>query len=77
MVECRDLWDASDADGGVYFSLEESNAAVRNLIVSAQAQPNDIRVLGIYSLGQELLKQGPGLRAEQFLELYRAESNLP
>ena len=70
LVECRDMWDAADEDAGVYFCIEKTTESARLLVKSALTQPNDVRVLGVYSLQQDLVKQGPGLKAEEFLQRF-------
>lgn len=67
LLECRDMWDAFDEDGGVYFKVFHEDAAARREVRDIQAHPKDKRLLGAYDLGKALAEQGPGLTLEGFL----------
>lgn len=66
LVECRDLWDAHEADGGVYFVPCDTAAVTALALEFADDNPND-RLLGIYVVAEPLLPQGPGLTRAQWL----------
>lgn len=66
LVECRDLWDAHEADGGVYFVPCDTAAAVTTIALEfTNDNPND-RLLGVYVIAKPLLPQGPGLTRAQW-----------
>jgi len=69
MLECRDMWDAMEEDGGVYFQIVNTTQEARQQVGDILGKPNDVRVLGVYDLTMELTSQGPGLTATQFLSL--------
>ena len=68
LLECRDMWDAFDEDGGVYFALAMDDQAARREARDIQANPKDKRLLGAYDLTRPLAEQGQGLKLEEFLE---------
>lgn len=68
LLECRDMWDAFDEDGGVYFKIMSDDHSARREARDIQAHPKDKRLLGAYDLGLPLADQGPGLKLEEFLE---------
>jgi len=68
LVECRDLWDASDDDAGVYFVACHAETEVDALVAQDPLRDGDgvVRgpgdpVMGIYSVPHPLDAQGPGL----------------
>ena len=65
MLECRDLWDAEDDDGGVYFSGCANGVEVNAAI--AGMDPSSDRLMGVYDLTRPLDEQGPGLTVQQWL----------
>ncbi|MBT9583266.1 hypothetical protein IV102_07945 [bacterium] len=69
MLECRDMWDAMEEDGGVYFEIVNTTEEARQQVRDILGKPNDVRLLGVYDLNIELTPQGPGLTATQFLAL--------
>ncbi len=68
LLECRDMWDAFDEDGGVYFKVFQEETSARRQARDIQAHPKDKRLLGAYDLSKPLKEQGAGLTLEQFLE---------
>ncbi len=68
LLECRDMWDAFDDDGGVYFQAMPDDLSARREARDIQANPKDKRLLGAYDLTRPLAEQGPGLKLEEFLE---------
>lgn len=69
MLECRDMWDAADEDGGLYFEFFQTTLEARREVEAILAKPNEVRLLGIYDLTRPLEPQGAGLSAQQFLVL--------
>ncbi len=67
LLECQDLWDAFDEDGGVYFEVFRDEAAARREARDIQAHPKDKCLLGAYDLAQSLEEQGAGLSLDEFL----------
>lgn len=68
LLECRDMWDAYDEDGGVYFEVFRDDSAARREVKDIQSHPKDKRLLGAYDLKRPLAEQGPGMTLEEFLE---------
>ncbi|MBS2037828.1 hypothetical protein JST97_22780 [bacterium] len=68
LLECRDMWDAFDEDGGVYFVLMMDDLSARREARDIQAYPKDKRLLAAYDLTRPLEEQGAGLNLEDFLE---------
>lgn len=65
LVECRDLWDASDEDAGVFYQPCADDAGVDRLLAE-YADGEWHSVLGIYDVRRPLEAQGPGLRPESW-----------
>lgn len=63
LVECRDLWDAFERDGGVYFEACADAVEVDALIAAFDGQGWSA-ILGIYNLRHPLDGQGAGLDVE-------------
>jgi hypothetical protein len=61
MLECRDMWDAHDADGGVYFSFCATEAEVDEVVNKLTDDDMSDRLLGIYNLSEPLNGQGAGI----------------
>jgi len=68
LLECRDMWDAFDDDGGVYFKIMASDGMARREVRDIQANPQDKRLLAAYDLRKPLAEQGAGLTLEEFLQ---------
>lgn len=68
LLECRDMWDAFDEDGGVYFQVLTDDLAARREARDIQANPKDKRLLGAYDLTRPLAEQGSGLKLDELLE---------
>src|SRR4051812_8002789 len=66
LVECRDLYDAFDADAGVYFQPCVSESEVDELVARSQGKSAE-RVLAIYSLSHPVNTQGVGLKPDEWL----------
>lgn len=67
LVECRDLWDADDADAGVYFVPCVGAVEVTALALEfSDDNPND-RLLGIYRVPDPVAGQGAGLSRAAWL----------
>ncbi|MBL8095623.1 MAG: hypothetical protein JNL73_15730 [Anaerolineales bacterium] len=67
LVECRDLWDADDADAGVYFVPCVGVAEVTALALEfSDDNPND-RLLGVYRVSEPVAGQGAGLSRAAWL----------
>jgi hypothetical protein len=66
VVECRDLWDANDADAGVYFDLRENAEAVDKLVSHSQNRQAYTSVLGIFDTQQPLRDQGCGFTVKEW-----------
>ena len=75
MLECRDMWDAFDDDGGVYFKIMAGDGMARREVRDIQANPQDKRLLAAYDLRKPLLEQGAGLTLEEFLERQASPEN--
>ena len=69
MLECRDMWDAMEEDGGVYFQFVNTTEEARQQVRDILGKPEEARLLGVYDLSIELTPQGPGLTATEFLTL--------
>ena len=67
MLECRDMWDASDEDGGVYFSFCATEAEVSAAAHKMTDENTGDRLLGIYDLSKPLLPQGAGINRADWL----------
>jgi hypothetical protein len=67
MLECRDMWDASDDDGGVYFSLCASESDVTAIAQHLNGTNTEDRLLGIYDLSKPLIPQGAGISRSEWL----------
>jgi hypothetical protein len=74
-LECADLWDYHDADGGVYFSSYDSNDEVAKSIRFCQKNSGSVAIYGIYNTDQSLLEQGPGLKPEEWERKYIGKSH--
>ena len=61
MLECRDMWDAQDDDGGVYFSFCATEAEVTAADHQMTDENTDDRLLDIYDLSKPLNSQGAGI----------------
>ena len=73
MLECRDMWDASDDDGGVYFSLCKSAADVTAIAQHLNGTNTDDRLLGIYDLSKLLIQQGAGISRSEWLARHNSQ----
>lgn len=67
MLECRDMWDAHDRDGGVYFSFCATEAEVDEAVSKLTGDDMGDRLLGIYDLSETLKVQGPGINRADWL----------
>jgi len=75
LLECRDIWDAFDEDGGVYFKVMTSDGMARREVRDIQGSPQDKRLLAAYDLRRPLAEQGAGLTLEEFLERQASPEN--
>jgi hypothetical protein len=69
LVECRDLFDAFDSDGGVYFVGCSDDAAVDALVARCTDDNPCDRLLGVFDLHRPLAEQGGGLTRSAWLDL--------
>ena len=61
LLECRDMWDAFDDDGGVYFKIMASDGMARREVRDIQANPQDKRLLTNDNPRNLVRMQGAGL----------------
>ena len=66
MLECREMWDAHDGDGGAHFRICQDYPQASKAVAELTADPSQNRLLGIFSLRQTLNSQGMGLTSEEF-----------
>ncbi|VAX13723.1 hypothetical protein MNBD_GAMMA24-1077 [hydrothermal vent metagenome] len=63
MLVCRDMYDAFDGDGGVYFETFNTSAEVDKKV---EKSGGDQKVMGIYNLNLSFDDQYPGMKAEDW-----------
>jgi len=63
MLVCRDMYDAFDDDGGVYFETYKVRAKVD---AKVEKSGGDQKVMGIYDLSRSFDDQYPGIKAEDW-----------
>ncbi len=64
MLVCRDMYDAFDDDGGVYFPTCKTRAEVDDKV---KKSGGDQKVMGIYDLSRSFNEQYPGVKAESWV----------
>jgi hypothetical protein len=74
LVECRDLYDSSDADAGVYFEACYTESDVDKMVARMDGMTPE-RILGIYSLARAVELLGPGLRVCPISQFKRLSDN--
>lgn len=74
LIECRDLSDAFDSDGGVYFVECVDEAAVDAVVARCTADNPYDRLLGIFDLRRPLAEQGAGMSRAAWIA---ARSQMP
>lgn len=63
MLVCRDMYDAFDADSGVYFSTVKTKAEVDGIV---RKSGGDQKIMGIYDLSRSFDEQFPGTPVENW-----------
>lgn len=61
VVECRDMWDAHDADAGIYFVVCKRERDVDRIARSCGDDGMAERWLGAFDVARPLVEQWPGL----------------
>ena len=63
MLVCRDMYDAFDDDGGVYFKTFKTRNNVDEMVTKSGG---DQKVMGIYDLNLPFDEQYPGMKTKDW-----------
>ncbi len=72
MLVCRDMYDAFDDDGGVYFETFKTRAEVDKKV---EKSSGDQKVMGVYDLSLSFEEQYPGIASEDWVTGCSRESS--
>ena len=73
VVECRDMWDAQDSDGGIYFAVCKTDREVDRVAARCTGSHPDNRLLGVFDVAHAPEDQWPGLKLDEWQARRAAE----